>query len=592
MKNAFYKMLLISPAIVLISLLGTLTAVAKNNSIVDSQLNPISTANQPIAGATATYPTTQKASQQAASSQVIADASVIGSQSNNQNEDIDIQPMSQVTSISELSDVKPTDWAFEAVQSLVERYGCIQGYADSTYRGNRALSRYEFAASLNSCLNRISEIIATGTNDLIRKDDLAVLQKLQQDFAVELTTLRGRLDVLEARTATLENHQFSPTTRLNAQIITAVSDTFGNRVGGDRDRSQPYFGDRARLNLESSFTGKDLLRVRLEFGNFLNANGTSRIASVTGTGMTRLNFDTDSDNILNISHVRYYFPVSDSVSFVVGPIGIGYTDITSTVTPPTIADDGNGVPSLFGIYDPLFRRGGGGAAVNWKLSEELTLTLGYLADNPNVFSEKGGLFDGGYNALAHLVYQGENGGFGVAFSHGYAVGGKVGITGGTGSTLAGSPFGDSIATSNNIVSTQGYYQFSPHFQIHAWGGYIWANAENSAISEIPNGRGETDSLLVRNGDNANLWYGAVGISFPDVGGRGNLPGILFGLPPRVSNSDVRKDRDNSYHIEAFYRCRLNDHISVTPGFWVIVNPENNSKNDTQYVGALRTTFDF
>ncbi len=498
----------------------------------------------------------------------------------------------QVNSVSELSDVKTTDWAFEALRSLVERYGCIQGYPDSTYRGNRALSRYEFAASLNSCLNRISELIATGTNDLIRKEDLAVLQKLQQDFAVELTTLRGRLDVLEARTAKLENHQFSTTTKLNAQIITAVSDTFGNSVGGDRDRSQPYFADRGRLNLESSFTGKDLLRVRLEFGNFLDANGRSRIASVTGTGMTRLNFDTGINNNLNIPHIRYYFPVSDSISFVVGPIGNGYTDITSTVTPPTIADDGNGVPSLFGQYSPIFRRGGGGAAVNWKLSEELTLTLGYLADNPNVSSEKGGLFDGGYNALAHLVYQGKKGGVGVAFSHGYTPSGKVSITGGTGSTLAGSPFGDTIATSTNIVGTQGYYQFSPHFQIHAWGGYIWANAENSAFSEIPNGRGGTDSLLVRNGDNANLWYGAVGISFPDVGGRGNLPGILFGLPPRVSNSDVREDRDNSYHIEAFYRWRLNDNISVTPGFWVILNPENNSKNDTQYVGVLRTTFDF
>jgi len=56
--------------------------------------------------------------------------------------------------------------------------------------------------------------------------------------------------------------------------------------------------------------------------------------------------------------------------------------------------------------------------------------------------------------------------------------------------------------------------------------------------------------------------------------------------------DVRQDRDNAYHIEAFYRYRLNDNISVTPGFWVILNPENDSRNDTQYVGVIRTTFDF
>lgn len=32
--------------------------------------------------------------------------------------------MSQVTSVSQFSDVQPTDWAFGALQSLVERYGC------------------------------------------------------------------------------------------------------------------------------------------------------------------------------------------------------------------------------------------------------------------------------------------------------------------------------------------------------------------------------------------------------------------------------------------------------------------------------------
>ena len=49
----------------------------------------------------------------------------------------------QVTSVSQLTDVDPTHWAFQALQSLVERYGCIEGYPDRTYRGNRALTRYE-----------------------------------------------------------------------------------------------------------------------------------------------------------------------------------------------------------------------------------------------------------------------------------------------------------------------------------------------------------------------------------------------------------------------------------------------------------------
>ena len=42
----------------------------------------------------------------------------------------DSDTMGQVTSVSQLTDVDPTHWAFQALQSLVERYGCIEGYPD------------------------------------------------------------------------------------------------------------------------------------------------------------------------------------------------------------------------------------------------------------------------------------------------------------------------------------------------------------------------------------------------------------------------------------------------------------------------------
>ncbi len=136
------------------------------------------------------------------------------------------QAMSQVTSVSQLSDVQPTDWAFQALQSLVERYGCIAGYPDRTYRGNRAISRYEFAAGLNACMDRVNELIAAATEDLATKEDLATLQRLQEEFAAELATLRGRVDALEVRTATLQEQQFSTTTKLVGEVAFALSDSF------------------------------------------------------------------------------------------------------------------------------------------------------------------------------------------------------------------------------------------------------------------------------------------------------------------------------------------------------------------------------
>ena len=499
--------------------------------------------------------------------------------------------LGQVPSVKQLSDVNPTDWAYEALQSLVQRYGCISGYPDNTFRGDRPLTRYEFAASLNSCLNQIGQLVADNINR-IDPEDLGMLQRLEADFSTELTSLQGRVDELEERTTVLEDNQFSTTTRLVAEIITAVTDSFGNGIGSDGDPTETFFAQRGRLNFESSFTGEDLLRVRLEFGNFFDDDGNSKIAVATGTGMTRLNFDSDTNNDAFIAQVRYFTPVNDSISVAVGPVGMGYTDITTTITPALIADDGNGVPSLFGAYSPFFRRGGGGAGINWDFTDELTLTVGYLADNPDNSLSGNGLFNGGYNALAHLTYIGEKGGLGVGYSHGYAPRNGVSLIGGTGSTLVNSPFGDNIATSNDIIDTQGFYKFSDNFQIHAWGGYIWANAENSDTSSLSDGFGGTNSFAVNSGDSANAWYGAIGLSFPDVGGEGNLPGILFGVPPHVSSSDVLEEDDNAYHIEAFYRLKVNDNISVTPGVWAVLNPENNSDNDTQYVGVLRTTFNF
>ena len=51
----------------------------------------------------------------------------------------DLNSLEQVTSITQFSDVVPTDWAYQALSNLIERYGCVAGYPNGTYRGNRAM---------------------------------------------------------------------------------------------------------------------------------------------------------------------------------------------------------------------------------------------------------------------------------------------------------------------------------------------------------------------------------------------------------------------------------------------------------------------
>ncbi len=94
------------------------------------------------------------------------------------DQELSSNSMSQLNSVSSLRDVSPTDWAYEALRSLVERYGCIVGYPDRTFRGNRALSRYEFAAGLNACMQQMERLIAG--SESVLKEDVATLQRLAQ----------------------------------------------------------------------------------------------------------------------------------------------------------------------------------------------------------------------------------------------------------------------------------------------------------------------------------------------------------------------------------------------------------------------------
>ena len=483
--------------------------------------------------------------------------------------------LEQVTSVSELSDVQPTDWAFQALQSLVERYGCIAGYPDGTFRGNNFMTRYEFAAGLNACLDQIVAIVDGG--DSLDPSDLATIRRLQEEFEAELATLRGRVDGLEARTAELEANQFSTTTKLNGEAIFALSDTFGDAIGAGEDLTQTQFAYRTRLSFDASFTGRDQLQVRLQDRNIDEFGG-----GLTGTNMTRMGFAGNSGGV-EVDNIYYRFPLGDNFQgYLAGKIG---ADGVPTFLGPQ-ASSGSGAISRFGRFNPLFRLAGGtGGAIQGRFGN-LGLDLGYLTGNANNPQRKNGLFNGQYGAFANLTYGLSDAiDLGVSYHRSYAPAGEVNLSGGTGSRRASNPFGSDVAVSSDSVGAQfrvglGAIDFS------GWFGFTWANAQN-------NGNGFQD------GDQAEVINYSVALTAPDLGGAGNLAGLIVGVPPqatRVQNSDPAvlglEDTDTSLHIEAFYRYRLNDNIAITPGFFVITNPEHNSNNDAQWVGTIRTTFSF
>ncbi|MDH6099298.1 iron uptake porin [Anabaenopsis sp. FSS-46] len=502
----------------------------------------------------------------------------------------------QVTSVSQFSDVRPTDWAYRALQSLVERYGCISGFPDNTFRGNRTLTRFEFAAALNACLDRVNELIATATADVITRQDLASLQRLQEEFSAELATLRGRVDALEARTAELEANQFSTTTKLSGEAIFGLYQAFGEKQA-DRDtnpdnnrdlQSNTAFANRVRLTLNTSFTGKDRLQTRLNYGNF--------VRPTTGTNMTRLGFEASDD--LNIDKLNYTFNLSDSVRIKIDAVGADLDDNVPNFH-PDFASSGGGAISRYGRFSPIYRTGGGSAiTVNLNPSGPLTLSAAYVASNANNPNEKNGIFDGSSTIFGQVAFKPSKA-LNVGFSYARAYQNDplsqntgVNLFGSTGSSIANTPFGAiQVGTDTNgdpirrrVATSADHYGFQASFKpsssltLGGWAGF------SNAKSEVSNA-------------DADIFYWATSLAVKDFGREGNVLGLIFGQPPKVTGGSSAtgtslEESDTSYHVEGLYKMRFSDNITVTPGVLVILNPENNDNNETIYVGTLRTTFRF
>ncbi len=493
--------------------------------------------------------------------------------------------INQVTSVSELSDVEPTAWAYEALRSLVERYGCIVGYPDRTFRGDRALSRWEFAAGLNACMNVIERLIQE--NVAVLREDIDKLKRLAEEFESELAALGTRVDNLETRVSFLEDHQFSTTTKLTGEVIFAVSGVAnGERFGGEDIPKNTTLSNRTRLELNTSFTGDDLLYTRLATGN------TADFAEVTGTFEGTLAFTQPDNNELAVEVLFYNFPVTENISVWIEAAGGAFDDFTNTLN-FLDGDGASGAISAFGTRAPIYYLGdGSGLGVQAQFGA-FQLSAGYLASDASDPSEGAGLFNGAYGIIAQVGYvPDENFGIALTYSNGYGSTATSVRDPGVGTNFANfgsfteAIFGEAVPTVDNSYGIEFSWRVFDGFVLGGWGGYTNSVTLNTLDGQI--NRGDLD-----------VWNWAVTFAFPDAFKEGNTAGIIFGMEPWVSNSniflpgDIRvRNDDTSFHIEAFYEYAVNDNIAITPGIIIITSPDYNNDNSTLVIGTIRTTFTF
>ncbi len=537
--------------------------------------------------------------------------------------------LGQINNVSSLRDVSSEDWAYEALKSLVTRYGCIAGYPNNLYLGNKYLSRSEFAAGLNACINTIERLLQD--NAIVLREDINKLTRLAQEFQQELSVLDIRTENLETRTAFLENHQFSTTTKLtglawinvtgatsggtitaegleaksfNAQGPTALRDpATGFRDPLIRKVDQDPSITMSSLNwftLTTSFSGRDALITTFAAGNgnspanHFGSSGTYNNFPVPFTDQTPI-FESGNPQV-TISELYYRFPVTESLQLGIGP-AVNYYSFFD-FNPFTIFFNGTG--SFQSIEHPLVAniKRGSGAVFAWKMNDQLNLTAGYLGQNTEFLpgplrtasDPSTGLFGGTNSIIAELTYSpAQNANIHFLYGHSNVMPNPVGqsqplwsIHGVADDGPEGAPQGGLGYSQVDVFALSFDWTISDNFGL--FGRYNYAITYLNPTSNVAASNIEAQALQL-------------GLAFPNLGQQGAMGTFSFVMPFSVLSGreflvSGGGNGASQYNFELAYFYPINQNISIVPSFYMVLNPNNFNNNAPIFVGNLRTQFAF
>ena len=463
----------------------------------------------------------------------------------------------QVTSVSQFTDVQPTDWAYQALSNLVEKYGCVAGYENGTFVGGRAMTRFEAAALLNACLERVTE-------------NTEELNRLANDFAKELSILRGRVASAEKKIGTLEAQQFSTTTKLKGEATFVLGGVDGARLANSSNIGNTAFNYDLRLSFDTSFTGKDLLKTRLRSGNFSSQPFGS------SSSLFKLDKSETYANQVTLDRLYYSFPgLAKGVTLTVGPM-VRNTEMAwvPTAYKSDILDffANAGAP---GVYN---KATGAGFGAQWTQSTKkknagrFVAGLNYVAQSGNDPTKGQFDEDGGLNTLAQIGYRAPQ--YGVAFGYRYGTEGTRvrnfnAINGGSGALAANQ--------TSNGYALNAYWQPKKSGIIPSVSAaYGWNTVSLSNNRTTPTGA-----------TNSETWM--AGVQWSDVFAKGNAAGFAIGAPGNAASLGADQQ---AIMWEAFYRYKVSDAISVTPAVFYVSNNQGLKQASDNYGGVIQTTFRF
>ena len=479
----------------------------------------------------------------------------------------------QVSHVGDVSDIQPTDWAYQALRNLIERYGCVSGDPGGLFTGARAISRYEAAALLDACLERISTV----TDEV---------KALVAAFANERATLQGRANALTARVGMLDAQQFSTTTTFSVEANMVVgANQFSGSANDLITTSRNNYGATTfnydiRISLNTSFNGQDLLHTRLRAGNFDIASNSFYGAGPSRLSQLEVAFEQlEGDSIVAIDRLYYKFPLGQ-FTFILGAI-VEQDDMLAmypSVYPNSTVLDMFTMAGTPVSYDFNL---GPGAGLWWK-QDAWSLSLSYIAQdgfigNPGL----GGIGTQSSRAstTVQLGYQKDQWGLALIYT---AIQGEV------------YPYSTNFLQTSlsrpglfQTVGLSGYWQ--P--QNSGWLPSISAGAEITQFDYSPTATRPNDSVAA----NSVAW--SVGLQWLDVLSAGNAAGLALGQAPHAINLlNGGGVNDTNWMWEWWFKLQISDSISVTPALFYLWRPlgqDTPAGQSFNQVGALiKTQFRF
>jgi len=429
--------------------------------------------------------------------------------------------------------VQPGDWAHQSIKDLVNARGCNVTLSD------KALTRFEAAAIVNSCLGNVAEVST-------------IERSLIDEFSSEIALLRGRVDGIEARMNEFEAGSFSSTTvasfsadfaigAVNGKTVTVPGGTStvtaaagsgtapGNLTGKNvvvqnADTTAPAealgFDYGYQIDLTTSFTGQDSLDISIDAGQ--------------GT-LSELDLNSGGNGLV-VDGIAYTFPLGDKTTVFFGNSMDGSTLFSTACVyggPTNTLDDCGNLNSALAVGL------GTAAGASYDFGNGLTAAVGYEGQG----ATKAGLgTKEGLDAIAgQIAYSKENFGFSVTIAE--------------------------IETSSTNDDT--FTALNAYFDPMEGGlpsvsvGYEWGD----------------DGSEAENADETTHYF--IGLQWDEIGDG------TFGIAAGTATPTI-ENTDELMMYEAWYSYPINDGMTITP----LVFTKDQSSGDDLTGVMVKTSFSF